>query len=77
MWALDGTMERVFTALLAQADAVEDRGFDDRACTPARRRGRKRVPAGELHDHAIGLSRGGLTTKIHLASDARCWSLVT
>ncbi|MDQ1006940.1 hypothetical protein QFZ82_001425 [Streptomyces sp. V4I23] len=27
---------------------------------------------GEPHDHAIGRSRGGLTTKIHLASDGNC-----
>lgn len=32
----------------------------------------KRVPAGEPDDHAIRRSRGGLTTKIHLAADARC-----
>lgn len=30
------------------------------------------APAGEPGDHAIGRSRGGLTTKIHLAADARC-----
>ncbi|NWF31415.1 IS5 family transposase, partial [Streptomyces sp. PKU-EA00015] len=28
--------------------------------------------ADEPDDHAIGRSRGGLTTKIHLAADARC-----
>lgn len=27
---------------------------------------------GEPDDHAIGRSRGGLTTKIHLAADDRC-----
>ena len=32
----------------------------------------KRGPASEPDDHAIGRSRGGLTTKIHLAADARC-----
>ncbi|MFJ8134137.1 IS5 family transposase [Streptomyces hydrogenans] len=30
------------------------------------------APAGEPGDHAIGRSRGGLTTKIHLAADAHC-----
>lgn len=30
------------------------------------------APAGEPGDHAIGRSRGGLTTKIHLASDGDC-----
>ncbi|GAA3802958.1 transposase [Streptomyces phyllanthi] len=29
-------------------------------------------PAGEPADHAIGRSRGGLTTRIHLAAVARC-----
>lgn len=32
----------------------------------------KRGPAAEPADHAIGRSRGGLTTKIHLAADGRC-----
>ena len=41
--------------------------------TPARGRGpQKGDPAGEPDDHAIGRSRGGLTTKIHLAADGRC-----
>jgi hypothetical protein len=32
----------------------------------------KRAPADEPADHAIGRSRGGLTTKIHLAADGNC-----
>ena len=48
-------------------------GLHDRASSPARGRGpQKGTPAGEPADHAIGRSRGGLTTKIHLAADARC-----
>lgn len=27
---------------------------------------------GEPHDHVLGRSRGGLTTKVHLAADGRC-----
>lgn len=39
----------------------------------ARRRGpSKGAPADEPPDHALGRSRGGLTTKIHLAADSRC-----
>ncbi|WP_430381928.1 IS5 family transposase [Streptomyces bauhiniae] len=76
MWAVDGTWERVFTALVAQADADEDLNWavlHDRAGSPARGRGpQKGAPAGEPDDHAIGRSRGGLTTKIHLAADAHC-----
>ncbi|MFI6886719.1 IS5 family transposase [Streptosporangium canum] len=45
----------------------------DRPRSPACRRGpSKGAPAGEPDDHALGRSRGGLTTKIHLAADSRC-----
>ncbi|WP_435594433.1 IS5 family transposase [Streptomyces panacea] len=77
MWAVDGTWERVFTALMAQADADEDLNWavsvDStivRAHQHAAGARKKGPPAGEPHDHAIGRSRGGLTTKIHLTSDA-------
>ncbi|MFD5514628.1 IS5 family transposase [Streptomyces sp. NPDC127066] len=78
MWAVDGTWERVFTALMAQADADEDLNWvvsvDStivRAHQHAAGARKKGAPAGEPGDHAIGRSRGGLTTKIHLADD-RC-----
>ncbi|WP_106970375.1 transposase [Kitasatospora phosalacinea] len=32
----------------------------------------KGAPAGEPHDPALGRSRGGLTTEIHLPSDGHC-----
>ncbi|NEC36348.1 transposase, partial [Streptomyces rubrogriseus] len=49
----------------------------NRASPPARGRSpQKGAPVGEPGDHAIGRSRGGLTTKIHLAADARCRPLV-
>ncbi len=40
---------------------------------PARRRGpqKKNLPAGEPADHALGRSRGGFGTKIHLVSDGK------
>ncbi|MYS77936.1 transposase [Streptomyces sp. SID5926] len=48
-------------------------GLHDRAGPPARSWGpQKWAPAGEPADHAIGRSRGGLTTKIHLAADGHC-----
>ncbi|MFI2025842.1 IS5 family transposase [Streptomyces olivaceoviridis] len=79
MWALNGTWERVFTALVAQADADEDLSrsvsVDStivRAHQHAAGARKKGAPADEPDDHAIGRSRGGLTTKIHLAADARC-----
>ncbi|MFF9481669.1 IS5 family transposase [Streptomyces sp. NPDC014733] len=78
MWAVDGTWERVFTALVAQAHAGGDLNWASvdstivRAHQHAAGARPKGAPAGEPDDHAIGRSRGGLTTKIHLASDDRC-----
>lgn len=76
MWAADGTWEKVFTALLAQADAEGDLDWVlavDSTIVRARRRGpSKGALAGGPADHALGRSRGGLTTKIHLAADGRC-----
>ncbi|MFD8795276.1 IS5 family transposase [Streptomyces vinaceus] len=79
MWAIDGTWERVFAALLAQADAEEDLDWvvavDStivRAHQHAAGARPKGAPAGEPSDHALGRSRGGLTTKIHLAADSSC-----
>ncbi|TXS54778.1 IS5 family transposase [Streptomyces sp. sk2.1] len=73
-WAIDGTWERAFTALLAQADAEGDLDWvvsvdstivrAHQNAAGARKRG---APADEPDHHAIGRSRGGLTTKIHLA----------
>lgn len=77
-WAIDGTWERVFTVLLAQADADGDlEGVVAVDSTIVRVHqhaagARKRGPAREPGDHAIGRSRGGLTTKIHLAADGNC-----
>ncbi|MFE4257647.1 IS5 family transposase [Streptomyces sp. NPDC056883] len=78
-WALDGTWHRLFTALIAQVDAEGDLGwvisvdstvvYAHQHAAGARRQG---TPHGEPADHAIGRSRGGLTTKIHLAADGRC-----
>ncbi|WP_425357057.1 IS5 family transposase [Streptomyces inhibens] len=79
MWAVDGTWERVLTALMSQADADEDLNWVvsvDSTIVRAQQHSagarKKGPPAGEPHDHALGRSRGGLSTKIHLAADARC-----
>ncbi|WP_413253490.1 IS5 family transposase [Streptomyces pseudovenezuelae] len=78
MWAVDGTWERVFTALMAQADADEDlnwAGSVDSTVVRAHQHAagaRKKGPRSANADHAIGRSRGGLTTKIHLSADGRC-----
>ncbi|MFG2440779.1 IS5 family transposase [Streptomyces sp. NPDC048508] len=84
MWSVDGPWERAFTPLVAQADADDDLNWavsvdstivraHQHAAGARKERG---APAGEPADHAIGRSRGGLTTKIHLASDAHCRPLV-
>ncbi|MET9099257.1 IS5 family transposase [Streptomyces antibioticus] len=78
-WAADGTWEKVFTTLLAQADTEGDLDWvvavDSTIVRahqhPARAR-HKGAPAGEPPDHALGRSCGGPTIKIHLAADSRC-----
>ncbi|WP_406707865.1 IS5 family transposase [Streptomyces halobius] len=81
-WQLDGTWQRIFTALQAQADAKElitwDLNIDSTVCRAhqhaagARKRGtckrnRPAVSPSSRNDHGLGHSRGGLTTKLHLA----------
>ncbi|WTP16623.1 IS5 family transposase [Streptomyces sp. NBC_00191] len=78
-WAVDGTWERILGAVLAVADADDDVGWtvsvDSTVCRAhqhsagARKRGRP--DRSEPEDHALGRSRGGLSTKVHLASDSR------
>ncbi|WP_443056484.1 IS5 family transposase [Streptomyces sp. MUM 178J] len=78
MWAADGTWERVFTTLMAQADADEDLNCAvsvDSTIVRAHQHAagaRKKGPRSVSADHALGRSRGGLTTKIHLAADGNC-----
>ncbi|MGW0429262.1 IS5 family transposase [Streptomyces sp. NPDC002990] len=77
-WAADGTWEKVFTALLAQADAEGDLEWVvavDSTIVRAHQHAagaRQKGPRMASRDHALGRSRGGLTTKIHLAADSRC-----
>ncbi|MFJ8253775.1 IS5 family transposase [Streptomyces sp. NPDC094466] len=77
-WAADGTWERLLAAVLATSDAADEicwtvsvdstvcRAHQHAAGALKRESGRE-----EPADHALGRSRGGLSTKIHLASDAR------
>ncbi|MER8032086.1 IS5 family transposase [Streptomyces bauhiniae] len=78
-WAADGTWEKVFTTLLAQADTDGDLDWvvavDStvvRAHQHAAGARPKGAPAGEPDHHAVGRSRGGLTARPHLAADSRC-----
>ncbi|MET9566259.1 IS5 family transposase [Streptomyces tauricus] len=78
MWAVDGTWERVFTVLMAQADADENLNWAvsvDSTIVRAHQHAagaRKKGPWSASPDHAISRFRGGLSTKIHLAADGRC-----
>ncbi|MES9621137.1 IS5 family transposase [Streptomyces tuirus] len=78
-WAVDGTWERIFAAVLTTADESDDIGWtvsvDSTVCrahqhaTGARKKGA--LDQAEPDDHGPGRSRGGLSTKVHLASDSR------
>ncbi|GLV93184.1 IS5 family transposase [Streptomyces sp. JL7001] len=76
-WAIDGTWARIFAAVLASADADGDIGWavsvDSTVCRAHQHAAGARkgdTGRGEPADHALGRSRGGLGTKIHLASDS-------
>jgi transposase len=84
-WQRDGTWDTILAALQAVADAAGRITWDvsvdsmtSRAhqhAAGARRDGhlQKEPPSGDTHDepadHALGRSRGGLTTKTHLACE--------
>nr|WP_318206183.1 IS5 family transposase [Streptomyces sp. SCL15-4] len=78
-YALDGVFTRALQQIQAHADAAGDIDWlvqiDStivRAHQHAAATGRKGGGTGdEPDDHALGRSRGGLTTKIHLACDGR------
>ena len=82
-WAVDGTWQQVFAALVARAaaDGILDWSWrwTPRSCAPTSTqpvRGKGAGVAGGPPDHTLGRSRGGRTTTIHLASDPRCRPLV-
>ncbi|MFD9261043.1 IS5 family transposase [Streptomyces sp. NPDC059538] len=77
-WAVDGTWERILASVLAAADAADDIDWTvsvdstvvrahQHAAGALKMGRRRREPA----DHALGRSRGGLSTKVHLAADGR------
>ncbi|WP_331740408.1 IS5 family transposase (plasmid) [Streptomyces sp. NBC_00015] len=87
-WSADGTWERILQAVQAEADAEDRIdwsivGVDSTSCRAhqhaagARRkapRAPKKRSTSRQHrpDEGLGRSRGGLTSKIHLASDGGC-----
>ncbi|WP_437013228.1 IS5 family transposase [Streptomyces sp. enrichment culture] len=75
-WALDGTFSRMLRAIQAEKDAAGDIQWlvsvDStivRAHQHAAGGKRGRSTGDEAGDHALGRSRGGLSTKVHLACD--------
>ncbi|WP_435863376.1 IS5 family transposase [Streptomyces mirabilis] len=85
-WQRDGTWHRMFTRLQAQADANDlitwDLNVDStivrahQHAAGARKKGicKRSRPAASppsRNDHGLGRSRGGLTTKVHLAVEQR------
>jgi transposase len=84
-WQRDGTWARILTGLQGRADALGLIGWDvsvdstiaraHQHAAGARRHSSAQVEppggvgAGEPDDHALGRSRGGLTTKLHLACE--------
>ncbi|MFJ6754657.1 IS5 family transposase [Streptomyces sp. NPDC091273] len=76
-WAVDGTWEMILASVLAAADADDDIDWTvsvdstvvraHQHAGGARKKGR--LAPGEPADHALGRSRGGLSTKVHLAAD--------
>ncbi|WP_435280146.1 IS5 family transposase [Streptomyces sp. 1222.5] len=77
-WALDGTWEMLLAAVLAAADADDDIDWTvsvDSTVVRAHQHAAGALKKGRLAqaspDHALGRSRGGLSTKVHLAADGR------
>ena len=83
-WQLTGVWQRIEASLVAMADAagkiVWQVSVDSTTCRAhvhaagARKDAHLRVN-GEPADHALGTSRGGWSTKVHAAVDARCGML--
>ncbi|MFI8266679.1 IS5 family transposase [Streptomyces sp. NPDC085665] len=81
-WAVDGTWEKILSSVLAVADADDDIDWTvsvdstvvraHQHAAGASKRGR---PTPASADHALGRSRGGLSTKVHLAADGGARSL--
>ncbi|MFD0415599.1 IS5 family transposase [Streptomyces sp. NPDC127108] len=91
-WSADGTWDRMLRSVQADADAEGRIDWsmvsvDSTVCRahqhaagalglPPRITGKRARPVQHRADEGLGRSRGGLTTKIHLAGDGRCRPLV-
>ncbi|MFI5553489.1 IS5 family transposase [Streptomyces sp. NPDC051738] len=77
-WAVDGTWEMILAAVLAVADADDEIDWTvsvDSTVVRAHQHAagalKRGHPTPASPDHALGRSRGGLSTKVHLAADGR------
>ncbi|WTG15513.1 IS5 family transposase [Streptomyces decoyicus] len=78
-WAVDGTWERILASVLAAADSDDDIDWTvsvDSTVVRAHQHAAGALKRGKAErcepaDHALGRSRGGLSTKVHLAADGR------
>ncbi|MGW5335858.1 IS5 family transposase [Streptomyces bauhiniae] len=76
-WALDGTFSRMLKAIQAEKDAAGDIDWlvsVDSTIVRAHQHatgGKRGQPTETKGDHTLGRSRGGLSTKVHLACDGR------
>ncbi|MGW5617130.1 IS5 family transposase [Streptomyces sp. NPDC003877] len=76
-WAIDGTWEMILAAVPAAADADDDIDWTvsvDSTVVRAHQHAagalkKGRPTAASRPNHALGRSRGGLSTKVHLAAD--------
>ncbi|WSJ34416.1 IS5 family transposase [Streptomyces subrutilus] len=78
-WTRDGTWHTIWKALQARADAAGEIDWmvsvdstTVRAHQHAAGARTRQAVTDEPGDHALGRSRGGLTTKVHLVADGRC-----
>ena len=88
-WQLTGVWTAILTGLQALADeagliewtvsvdSTINRAHQHAAGARRHPEQQKQPPVGEPADHALGRSRGGLTTKVHLASEQRRKTLAT
>lgn len=83
-WQTGGVWERIEAALVSQADADGRVGWrvsvDSTTCrahvhAAGARKDSPQLVEGEPEDHALGVSRGGWSTKVHAAADAACGML--
>jgi transposase len=88
-WQLAGTWAAILTGLQAMAaeagliewvvsvDSTINRAHQHAAGARRHPADQAEPPVGEPADHALGRSRGGLSTKVHLACEARRKTLAT